>query len=57
MVMPLENNTEYLDILAEKLVNKLGNVGGSYVIQLDGKTIMRGIAKQEQKLNFARNGG
>ena len=55
-VMPLENNLEWLDILADKLASRIGNNGGSYVIQLNGRTIQRGMAKQQQELAFAMNG-
>ena len=56
-VMPLENNTEWIDILADKLASKIGsNNGGSYVIQLNGRAIQRGMMKQQQELAFATNG-
>lgn len=56
-VMPLENNLEWLDILADKLASRIGNTGGSYIIQLDGRTIQRGQAKKQQQLAFETNGG
>lgn len=56
-VMPLENNLEWLDILADKLASRIGNTGGSYIIQLDGRTIQRGQAKKKQQLAFETNGG
>lgn len=55
-VVPLENNMEWLDILADKLVSKIGTSGGSYIINLDGRTIQRGQAKRRQELAFATNG-
>lgn len=55
-VVPLENNMEWLDILADKLVSKIGTSGGSYIINLDGRTIQRGQAKRRQELTFATNG-
>lgn len=55
-VVPLENNMEWLDILADKLASKIGNSGGSYIINLDGRTIQRGQAKRRQELAFATNG-
>lgn len=55
-VMPLENNLEWLDILADKLASRIGNTGGSYIIQLDGRLIQRGIAKRKEELSFATNG-
>lgn len=58
MVAPLENNTEWIDILASKLASKMGKTnGGSYIIQLDSRVIQRGIAKKKQELAFETNGG
>lgn len=56
MVAPLENNLEWLDILASKLASKIGTSGGSYVINMDGRTIQRGIAKRQKDFAFATNG-
>ena len=55
-VLPLEKNTEWLDILANKLASKIGNDGGAYIINLDSRVIQRGIAKKKQELAFASNG-
>ncbi len=55
-VMPLENNTEWIDLLADKLASKIGSGGGSYIIQMDSRTIQRGFAKRKQELAFATNG-
>lgn len=55
-VVPLENNMEWLNILADKLASKIGTSGGSYIIQMDGRTIQRGIAKRKQELAFSTNG-
>lgn len=55
-VVPLENNMEWLDILADKLASKIGTSGGSYIIQMDSRAIQRGLAKRQQELAFARNG-
>nr|DAR07021.1 MAG TPA: minor tail protein [Caudoviricetes sp.] len=55
-VVPLENNMEWLDVIADKLVSKIGTSGGSYIINLDGRTIQRGQAKRRQELAFATNG-
>lgn len=55
-VVPLENNMEWLDVLADKLASKIGTSGGSYIINLDGRTIQRGQAKRRQELAFATNG-
>lgn len=56
-IIPLENNTEGLELIADKIASKIGNNGGAYIIQLDGRTIQRGIAKRKQQLAFATNGG
>lgn len=55
-VVPLENNMEWLDILADKLASKIGGNGGSYIINMDSRVIQRGIAKRQQELAFVRNG-
>lgn len=55
-VIPLENNMEWLDMLADKLSSKIGTSGGAYIINLDGRTIQRGQAKRKQELAFATNG-
>lgn len=56
-VVPLENNMEWLDLLANKLASKInGNSGGYYIINLDGRTIQRGQAKRRQELAFVMNG-
>ena len=59
MVMPLQNHTEWMDYLADKLVSKMGNTGSgsaTFIVQLDSRTIQRGIAKRKQELAFATNG-
>lgn len=55
-VVPLENNTEWLDLLADKLASKINSGGGYYIINLDGRTIQRGQAKRRQELAFTMNG-
>lgn len=56
-VLPLENNMEWLDLLANKLATKINSSGGGYyIINLDGRTIQRGQAKRRQELAFAMNG-
>lgn len=56
-VLPLENNLEYLDYLADKITSKIGvNGSGSYAIYLDGRLIQRGMAKRREDLAFATNG-
>lgn len=55
-VMPLENNLEWLDILATKIANKIDIGEGAYIINMDSRTIQRGIVKRQQELAFAKNG-
>lgn len=55
-IIPLENNTQGLELIADKIASKIGASGGAYIIQLDGRTILRGIAKRQQELAFAKNG-
>ena len=55
-VVPLENNMEWLDVLATKLANKIGNGDIPFIINMDSRTIQRGIAKRGQELAFAKNG-
>ena len=55
-VVPLENNLEWLDILADKIASKIDAGGGSFIINMDGRTIQRGIARRQNELAFARNG-
>lgn len=56
MIMPLENNLEYLDILADKLASKIGSGGGCYILNIDSKTVQRGMAQRSNGLVFATNG-
>lgn len=61
-VLPLENNTEWMDTLAEKLANKIGigkNDSGNTVIYItvDGEVIQKVVKKRQKKNDFATNGG
>lgn len=56
-VVPLENNMEWLDMLADKLASKIGSNNGTYIIQMDSRVIQRGLAKKQQQLAFETNGG
>ena len=53
-VVPLENNMEWLDILADKLANKIGTSRPTNVY-LDGRLIQRQIAKKNEQFAFATN--
>ena len=55
-MVPLENNLEWLDMLADKLALKIGGNNCSYILNIDGKVVQRGIAKRNQELAFATNG-
>ena len=55
-VVPLENNMEWLDILADKLASKIGGGDSPFIINMDSRIIQRGIAKRGQELSFAKNG-
>ena len=55
-VMPLENNTEWIDLLADKLSSKIGGGNGAVYVYLDGRLIQRQMAKRKEQLAFATNG-
>ena len=53
-VVPLENNTEWLEKLSDMISSKIG--GNSNVnVYLDGRLIQRHIAKKDNELAFATN--
>ena len=64
-VVPLENNTEGLDLLAKKLLEKLGGVNttnssdsygdGNIIFQIDGSTIGKVALKQLRKMHRQGN--
>ncbi len=61
-ILPLENNTDWMDTFAEKLSQKIGfkqNENGDIIIyvNLDGETIQKIIKKKQKKHEFATNGG
>lgn len=61
-VLPLENNTGWMDTLADKLVEKIGikkSDNGDIVIYIvvDGEIIQKVVQKRQKKDNFATNGG
>lgn len=55
-IVPLENNMEWLDILADKLASKIGGNSSSYILNIDGRTVQRGLAKRQNQLAFSKNG-
>jgi len=54
-IVPLENNTEGLELIADKIVSKMGG-SGIVNVYLDGKLIQRQMTKRSQQLAFAKNG-
>lgn len=58
-VLPLENNTGWMDLLAERLANKINAGGGviQTIITLDGETIAKKITKVNGRRNIRMNGG
>ncbi len=58
-VLPLQNNTEWMDIIAEKLAQKISNNGQPIVVYsvIDGKIVGKAVAKYNNQQNFIRNGG
>ena len=53
-VVPLENNTEWLEKMADMISRKIGG-NGNVNVYLDGRLIQRQIAKKEQQLAFSTN--
>lgn len=58
-VLPLQNNTEWMDIIAEKLAQRISNNGQPIVVYsvIDGKIVGKAVAKYNNQQNFIRNGG
>lgn len=53
-VIPLENNLEWLDKMADMISNKIGG-NGNVNVYLDGRLIQRQMAKRNEQLAFATN--
>lgn len=60
-VLPLENNTAWMDTFADKLAERIGiqNNEGNIIIEVvvDGERIQKVVKKRQKKNNFATNGG
>ncbi|MCM1115604.1 MAG: hypothetical protein NC397_08930 [Clostridium sp.] len=58
-VLPLENNTGWMDIMADKLAQRLVGNGQPIVVYsvIDGKIIGKAVAKYNSQQNFIKNGG
>lgn len=57
-VLPLENNTGWMDMLAEKLTSKMGADGTvQVIIYLDGRQIAQSINKFNNRQRIVLNGG
>lgn len=54
VVMPLENNLEWIDKLADMISNKISG-NGNVNVYLDGRLIQRQIQKRSQQVSFATN--
>ena len=56
-VLPLENNTEWMDILTDKILMRIANSGGGYsgntevILQIDGREFGRAVVEQGNKEN------
>lgn len=58
-ILPLENNTGWMDLLAERIANKI-NANGEVlqtIITLDGETIAKKISQVNGRRNIRMNGG
>ena len=58
-ILPLENNTGWMDSLAERIANKI-NANGEVlqtIITLDGETIAKKISQVNGRRNIRMNGG
>lgn len=53
-VVPLENNLEWLNKMADMISSKIGG-SGNVNVYLDGRLIQRQMAKREQQLAFTTN--
>lgn len=53
-VMPLENNLEWIDKLADMISNKISG-NGNVNVYLDGRLIQRQMQKRSQQVSFATN--
>ena len=53
-VVPLENNLEWLEKMADMISGRIGG-SGSVNVYLDGRLIQRQMAKREQQLAFTTN--
>lgn len=54
-VLPLENNTEWMDILISRMAGVFNNGNRPINIILNGRTIQRQLLKMQQDDNFVRN--
>lgn len=54
-VLPLENNTEWMDILINRMASKINGGNRPINVILDGRTIQRQLLKMQQDDDFVRN--
>ncbi len=48
-ILPLDNNTEWMDMLAQKLANIGGNGGGVVQVVIDGKVVAQAVNKANRQ--------
>ena len=48
-ILPLDNNTEWMDMLAQKLANIGGNGGGVVQVVIDGKVVAQAVNKSNRQ--------
>ena len=56
-ILPLTNNTEWMDILADKVIDKMGKVPIINKFIVNDKTVFAEYKKSQAAFNFATNGG
>lgn len=58
-IIPLENNTEWLDKLADRIASKISSNNGTttFVAELDGDVLFKKVYSKNEDYNFATNGG
>lgn len=54
-ILPLENNTEWMDILANRIASVIGGGNRPINIILNGRTIQRQLLRMQEDDEFVRN--
>ena len=55
-VLPLENNTDWMDALAERLASKIGVGDTTVVLKLDSKTLSKEVIKATNRRAYLTGG-